>query len=385
MILATVPFVCNTQFNANDFATSSDQVSSTTPNIPVVNSRERSPPRRLLIYAKHVCAICGDRASGKHYGVYSCEGCKGFFKRTVRKDLSYSCRENRNCVIDKRQRNRCQYCRYKKCQKMGMKREAVQEERQTSRTEAASLISQTQILTNTIEAESTSSYSTEIPRESIADAEEASEALLNNLKVEVNDLNGDASFRWQVMRIIDWAYMIHGFSNISLEDQACLIHSGWNELIVADVAFRSTHDTLMLWPERPMERHEAEKRNCLQLFDSIIRELTYKMRELVMDRMELGAIRAIILFNPEAPDLQCREYVESQREKVYHCLEDYCKQQNPHQTQRFAKLLLRLPALRTVSLKCVESNELIVSSPNLQELHHLLSQRQELPHHRAEL
>lgn len=60
----------------------------------------------------------------------SCEGCKGFFKRTVRKDLSYACREERNCTIDKRQRNRCQYCRYQKCLQCGMKREAVQEERQ---------------------------------------------------------------------------------------------------------------------------------------------------------------------------------------------------------------------------------------------------------------
>lgn len=60
---------------------------------------------------------------GKHYGVYSCEGCKGFFKRTVRKDLSYTCRDNKDCLVDKRQRNRCQYCRYQKCLAMGMKRE----------------------------------------------------------------------------------------------------------------------------------------------------------------------------------------------------------------------------------------------------------------------
>lgn len=59
---------------------------------------------------------------GKHYGVYSCEGCKGFFKRTVRKDLTYTCRDNKDCTVDKRQRNRCQYCRYQKCLAMGMKR-----------------------------------------------------------------------------------------------------------------------------------------------------------------------------------------------------------------------------------------------------------------------
>ncbi|XP_016161318.1 PREDICTED: retinoic acid receptor RXR-beta-like, partial [Ficedula albicollis] len=58
-----------------------------------------------------------------HYGVSSCEGCKGFFKRTIRKDLTYTCRDNRECVVDKRQRNRCQYCRYQKCLATGMKRE----------------------------------------------------------------------------------------------------------------------------------------------------------------------------------------------------------------------------------------------------------------------
>ncbi|XP_019845796.2 protein ultraspiracle [Bactrocera dorsalis] len=92
--------------------------------------QQQYPPNHPLSGSKHLCSICGDRASGKHYGVYSCEGCKGFFKRTVRKDLTYACREDRNCIIDKRQRNRCQYCRYQKCLACGMKREAVQEERQ---------------------------------------------------------------------------------------------------------------------------------------------------------------------------------------------------------------------------------------------------------------
>lgn len=38
------------------------------------------------------CAICGDRATGKHYGAASCDGCKGFFRRSVRKNHLYTCR-----------------------------------------------------------------------------------------------------------------------------------------------------------------------------------------------------------------------------------------------------------------------------------------------------
>ncbi|KAM9534293.1 nuclear receptor subfamily 2 group C member 2 isoform 1-T2 [Guaruba guarouba] len=66
---------------------------------------------------------------GRHYGAVSCEGCKGFFKRSVRKNLTYSCRSNQDCIINKHHRNRCQFCRLRKCLEMGMKMESVQSER----------------------------------------------------------------------------------------------------------------------------------------------------------------------------------------------------------------------------------------------------------------
>ena len=69
------------------------------------------------------CVVCGDKSSGKHYGQFTCEGCKSFFKRSVRRNLSYSCRGSRTCPIDQHHRNQCQYCRLKKCLKMGMRRE----------------------------------------------------------------------------------------------------------------------------------------------------------------------------------------------------------------------------------------------------------------------
>nr|XP_014333074.1 PREDICTED: nuclear receptor subfamily 4 group A member 3 [Bos mutus] len=70
------------------------------------------------------CVVCGDKSSGKHYGQFTCEGCKSFFKRSVRRNLTYTCRANRNCPIDQHHRNQCQYCRLKKCLKVGMRREA---------------------------------------------------------------------------------------------------------------------------------------------------------------------------------------------------------------------------------------------------------------------
>ncbi|PAV65489.1 hypothetical protein WR25_24041 [Diploscapter pachys] len=71
------------------------------------------------------CAVCNDRAVCLHYGARTCEGCKGFFKRTVQKNSRYTCAGNRNCPIDKRYRSRCQYCRFQKCLEVGMVREIV--------------------------------------------------------------------------------------------------------------------------------------------------------------------------------------------------------------------------------------------------------------------
>ncbi|XP_052609113.1 nuclear receptor subfamily 2 group C member 1 isoform X1 [Peromyscus californicus insignis] len=76
-----------------------------------------------------LCVVCGDKASGRHYGAITCEGCKGFFKRSIRKNLVYSCRGSKDCVINKHHRNRCQYCRLQRCIAFGMKQDSVQCER----------------------------------------------------------------------------------------------------------------------------------------------------------------------------------------------------------------------------------------------------------------
>lgn len=70
-----------------------------------------------------LCKVCGDRASGKHYGVTTCDGCRGFFKRSVRRNLVYQCKEKGMCPIDVARRNQCQACRLKKCFDVRMNRD----------------------------------------------------------------------------------------------------------------------------------------------------------------------------------------------------------------------------------------------------------------------
>ncbi|XP_066117129.1 retinoic acid receptor RXR-gamma isoform X4 [Saccopteryx bilineata] len=318
------------------------------PGITNMNYPSTSPGALV----KHICAICGDRSSaGKHYGVYSCEGCKGFFKRTIRKDLLYTCRDNKDCLIDKRQRNRCQYCRYQKCLVMGMKREAVQEERQRSRERAES------------EAECASGGHEDMPVERILEAELAVEpktepygdlTMENSTNDPVTNICHAADK--QLFTLVEWAKRIPHFSDLTLEDQVILLRAGWNELLIASFSHRSVsvQDGILLATGLHVHRSSAHSAGVGSIFDRVLTELVSKMKDMQMDKSELGCLRAIVLFNPDAKGLSNPSEVETLREKVYATLEAYTKQKYPDQPGRFAKLLLRLPALRSIGLKCLE-------------------------------
>ncbi|XP_021702095.1 probable nuclear hormone receptor HR3 isoform X3 [Aedes aegypti] len=87
---------------------------------------EKKPPNSIRAQIEIIpCKVCGDKSSGVHYGVITCEGCKGFFRRSQSSVVNYQCPRNKQCVVDRVNRNRCQYCRLQKCLKLGMSRDAV--------------------------------------------------------------------------------------------------------------------------------------------------------------------------------------------------------------------------------------------------------------------
>lgn len=136
---SSLPSLTSPSTSQSISSTSSFQNNSYLPT-PGYTAPSKGPPGNKVLPTA-TCKICGDRASGRHYGVISCEGCKGFFKRSVRRKMEYRCSApipNNSCEITITSRNRCQFCRFQKCCEVGMRKEFVQNER--IRKEDASMV-----------------------------------------------------------------------------------------------------------------------------------------------------------------------------------------------------------------------------------------------------
>lgn len=228
---------------------------------------------------------------------------------------------------------------------MGMKREAVQEERQRTKEKMEN------------EVESTSNLHNDMPIERMLEAElrvEPKNEDLGNNRDPVTNICQAADR--QLYQLVEWAKHIPHFTELPLEDQMVLLKAGWNELLIASFSHRSmgVKDGIVLATGLVVHRNSAHSAGVGTIFDRVLTELVAKMKEMKMDKTELGCLRAIVLFNPEAKGLKSVQIVETLREKVYAALEDYCKMNYPEHSGRFAKLLLRLPALRSIGLKCLE-------------------------------
>ncbi|KAM6473575.1 vitamin D3 receptor isoform 1-T6 [Liasis olivaceus] len=81
------------------------------------NDFDRNIPR--------ICGVCGDKATGFHFNAMTCEGCKGFFRRSMKRKAKFTCPFNGDCKITKDNRRHCQACRLKRCIDIGMMKEFI--------------------------------------------------------------------------------------------------------------------------------------------------------------------------------------------------------------------------------------------------------------------
>ncbi|OWA51687.1 Retinoic acid receptor RXR-gamma [Hypsibius exemplaris] len=355
------------------------------------------------------CLICGDHSRGRHYGVVSCEGCKGFFKRTVRNNMEYLCRDGqKKCIVDRRLRNRCQYCRFQKCLQMGMREDGVQDVRYQRRRRQQKRTQPQVALPNFLSPpnpHSSTAAPAPVPTSQGADlAGTASPPVkgfcLRKLLVADSIFIGRVIPSVQELQTVPMAFVAAGegtgsmsalmdasgrelvntceqelqlaaryirscpcMEELSMDDQLALVKCGWNELHLSAMATRASRaqekDALVLSTGLSITSAEAPLFGLGGLVERVCTELIERMSDLKIDDFEMACLRAIVLFNPDAAGLANIDQIESCREVLYSALEAHCNKKLPKDRTRFGKLLLRLPSLRSISLKC--TNQLFYS------------------------
>lgn len=277
------------------------------------------------------CAICGDRATGKHYGASSCDGCKGFFRRSVRKNHLYTCRFSRNCVVDKDKRNQCRYCRLRKCFKAGMKKEAVQNERDRISCRRPSAddpdpgngLSVMSLVKAEMESRQSKAGAF---LENVASI--SAEELASKQFASINDVCD--SMKQQLLILVEWAKHIPAFNDLQLDDQVALLRAHAGEHLLLGVSRRSVNlkDVLLLGNNCVITKHCPDPRTSPNLDISrigarIIDELVRAMKDVALDDAELACIKALVFFDPHARGLNEPQRIKLLRHQVLNNLDDY--------------------------------------------------------------
>uniref|UniRef100_A0A672NVA9 Hepatocyte nuclear factor 4-gamma-like n=1 Tax=Sinocyclocheilus grahami TaxID=75366 RepID=A0A672NVA9_SINGR len=285
----------------------------------------------------NLCAICADRATGKHYGASSCDGCKGFFRRSVRKNHAYTCRFSRQCVVDKDKRNQCRYCRLRKCFRAGMRKEAVQNERDR--------------ISCRREGQGVGTLTTDVLMQAEACTHQnPSQNLMRDIKTKKIAGVGDVceSMKQQLLLLVEWAKLIPEFCELSVDDRVGLFlgaHSA--EHLILGVARRSLpyNDIILLGTEEEMSKVATR----------ILEELVRPLKELNITDTEFVCLKTIVFFAPDCPGLQCSQAVRRLRFQAQVLLDEATSEQRG----RFGELLLLLTTLQSVAWQMVEQLQLM--------------------------
>eukprot|EP00094_Tigriopus_californicus_P001047 TCALIF_01014-PA protein Name:"Similar to ESRRG Estrogen-related receptor gamma (Pongo abelii)" AED:0.25 eAED:0.25 QI:0/0.77/0.6/1/0.66/0.7/10/1172/536 len=292
---------------------------------------------------KRICLVCGDVASGFHYGVSSCEACKAFFKRTIQGNIEYTCPASSDCEINKRRRKACQACRFQKCLRMGMLKEGVRLDRvRGGRQKYRRMIE--------------SPYGGLHPARKLSLEENKLLIALTRCEPEpllaLPDPNlPDDQYKTlttlsefydrELVGTIGWAKQIPGFGDLSLYDQMRLLHFSWSEILTLTLVFRSLPRTGRLNFAADFALTEAQANNCgLQDFFHHCSRTIERLERLGMRKEEFLILKAIVICNCDVRQWRLRDNLLS---ALYDCVA-VIRSGNP--AIHVQNILLLLPSIR---------------------------------------
>ncbi|XP_041375002.1 thyroid hormone receptor beta-A-like [Gigantopelta aegis] len=324
------------------------------------------------------CVVCGDAATGYHYRCMTCEGCKGFFRRTIQKNLQYHCKWSKNCIIDKSTRNQCQECRFQKCIRIGMatdlvlnerqrtaKRKLIEDNRERRKTEEV----RTKIRIEDCEPDQLSEQDRCLIGE-ICMAYEATRLKVNNDRIQMpncdsGDDNRTAELEaWQqlsevmtpsIVKVVEFAKGVPGFIQLNVDDQILLLKSCCMEIMCLRAACRydPTNQTLFL-PSGLTIHKGALYQGSLGVLVEPIFEFATGLSKLELDETEIALLAAVLLMQSDRSGLMEAEKVEKLQDAILGAYKRYIAENRPHQPVHWAKVLMKVTDLRTISTRHAE-------------------------------
>ncbi|XP_027901003.1 estrogen-related receptor gamma-like isoform X5 [Xiphophorus couchianus] len=308
---------------------------------------------------KRLCLVCGDFASGYHYGVASCEACKAFFKRTIQGNIEYSCPVTNECEITKRRRKACQACRFQKCLQAGMMREGVRLDR---------VRGGRQKYRRRVEPGRASCGRAPFSLPLGSRNKLISHLLLTEpapLAANQDDSTDDGSLRTlltlcdllnrELLVLIGWAKQIPGFSELSLVDQMSLLQSGWMEALLVGVAWRSQGrpgEELVFARNLCLDEAQCRAAGLAAIYQEV-RHLAARYRAMKMSPEEAVMMKAMALANSDTEPPDSPDSLQRFQDGLQEALQDYeCSRGEPH---RAGRLLMSLPLLRQSAARAMEA------------------------------
>ncbi|XP_057201495.1 thyroid hormone receptor alpha-A isoform X4 [Triplophysa rosa] len=324
------------------------------------------------------CVVCGDKATGYHYRCITCEGCKGFFRRSIQKNLnpSYSCKYDGCCIIDKITRNQCQLCRFKKCISVGMamdlvlddskrvaKRRLIEENRERRKKEeivktlhnrTEPTVSEWELIRMVTEAHRhTNAQGPHWKQKRKFLPEDIGQSPAPTLENDKVDLEAFSEFTKiitpAITRVVDFAKKLPMFSELPCEDQIILLKGCCMEIMSlrAAVRYDPESETLTLSGEMAVSREQL-KNGGLGVVSDAIFDLGKSLSQFNLDDSEVALLQAVLLMSSDRSGLTCVEKIENCQEKYLLAFEHYINYRKHNISHFWPKLLMKVTNLRMI-------------------------------------